>query len=409
MTLVLDTRFERLLRDAIGLDAASVGATTVARAVTQRQRTCQILDADAYWAHVCTAADELQALIEATVVPETWFFRDPDAYAALTRWTRAWLRTHEDGTLRVLSLPCSTGDEPYSIVMTLLDAGLPASQFHVDAVDVSEQALAHAARGVYAKGAFRARDLRFRDRHFEPLSRGVYRVRDAVREPVRFLHGNVLKPDFLGARTYDAIFCRNLLIYFDRATQRRTAHVLARLLVRDGVLFVAAAEAGALFGTTFVPMAGASAGAFRHSDVEVPEHPVRPVTHRTVATAVVPRVHEPIVTPTSSTETTETNWLDKARGMADRGQLADATRCCEEQIRRHGPSAQTCHLLGLVSDARGDRPTAAAWYRKALYLDPRHEPSLVHLALLVDTDNPAEAERLRLRARRAARTEGAAR
>ena len=168
-------------------------------------------------------ATELQALIEAVVVPETWFFRDREAFAALARLAHEeWLPTHPDGVLRLLSLPCSTGEEPYSMAMALLDAGVPADRFRIDAVDISARALAQARRAVYGKNSFRGQELAFRDRHFEATAHGLSSERRRSAGRCAFSRATCSPPISCRARrSTTSIFCRNVLIYFDRATQDR--------------------------------------------------------------------------------------------------------------------------------------------------------------------------------------------
>src|SRR5712671_4623467 len=137
--------FEDLLKRTIGLDTASVGSSVVARAVQARMSACELDDWQAYWERVNASQTELQELVEAVVIPETWFFRDRDAFAAMARMANEeWLANHPQGVLRLLSLPCSTGEEPYSMAMALLDTGFPADRFRIDAVDISARALARA-------------------------------------------------------------------------------------------------------------------------------------------------------------------------------------------------------------------------------------------------------------------------
>src|SRR5690348_18456424 len=100
------TAIETLLRESIGLDPASLGAGTVERAVRGRLRACRLDDAAAYLQLLRNDEIERQELIEAVVVPETWFFRNMEAFAALTR-----LLQRSEKPLRLLSLPCSTGEE----------------------------------------------------------------------------------------------------------------------------------------------------------------------------------------------------------------------------------------------------------------------------------------------------------
>ena len=131
------------------------------------------------------------------MVPESWFFRDRRPFEWLREYVRtAWLNNPERPPLRVLSLPCAGGEEPYSIAMTLRDVGLPSARFQIDAVDVSDRRLAIASRGVYSSNAFRGPDLGFRGRHFREHPLG-HELDPTVRATVRFLQASVLDPRLL--------------------------------------------------------------------------------------------------------------------------------------------------------------------------------------------------------------------
>jgi chemotaxis protein methyltransferase WspC len=410
--------FNHLLKQAMGLDAASIGPSAIERAVQERLRACKLEDPFAYWDQVCASKAELQELIEAVVVPETWFFRDREAFAALARRAREeWLSRQPQSAFRLLSLPCSSGEEPYSMAMALLDAGLPPSRFSIDAVDINSRALAQARRAVYGKNSFRGTDLGFRERHFDATAQG-YRVSEAVRAPVRFQHGNLVAVDFLpGAEIYDVIFCRNVLIYFDRATQDRTVKVLQRLLKADGVLYVGPAESGLLLDHHFVSTKVPLAFAFQKADAIPPEaerkqlHPARPFSARShiVAPTAALKQHSrpapPAATPQRRTPSepavTPKSVIDEAAQLADQGQLLEAAKLCEEQLRVHGPSAPACHLMGLIRNAAGNLPEAVRYFRNTLYLDPNHYEALVHLAFLLEKqgDTPG-AQALHSRMRR---------
>ena len=189
-------RFEQLLERTMGLSAASIGATAIERAVRARLRACALENEDDYWERILRSRDELQELVEAVVVPETWFFRDPQAFGAMARIAmEEWFPIHGSGTLRLLSLPCSTGEEPYTMAMALIDAGLPTDRFRIDAIDISSHALAKARRGIYGGNSFRGQDFAFRERHFEPEERG-YRIGERIRAPIRFVQGNLFDAEF---------------------------------------------------------------------------------------------------------------------------------------------------------------------------------------------------------------------
>ncbi len=418
------TDLENLLRESMGMSVASIGAAAIARAVQERVSRCKAGGLHAYLEQVRASGTELQALIEEVVVAETWFFRDRHAFTALARQTQEeWLPTHPDGVLSLLSLPCSTGEEPYSMAMALLDANVPASRFRIDAVDISARSLAQGMRAVYGKNSFRGLELGFRDRHFDETAEG-YRVCETVRQQVRFQQGNMFAADFLpGAAIYDVVFCRNVLIYFDRPTQDRALVVLNRLLHDKGFLFVAPAETSLPASHDLVSTNEPLAFAFRKASA-FPRAPKRLAAHRVMP--LLPRLA--VAQVRSSTGSSAKNWartafvppepapvagappwlsthpkgdLKEASRLADQGHFVEAAICCEEHLRLSGPSATAFYLMGLVRDATGNHMEAATHYRKALYLDRDHYDAQIHLALLMEKQgDPAGAQVLRNRARR---------
>jgi chemotaxis protein methyltransferase WspC len=410
---------ENLLKETMGLNVASIGSPAVARAVQQRLSACHIGDLDAYWNRVRASETELQELIEAVVVPETWFFRDRESFTAVARLVRdEWLSSPRHDLVRLLSLPCSTGEEPYSMAMALLDAGVPAHRFQVEAVDISARLLAHAGLHTYGKNSFRGQDLAFRDRHFGETPHG-YRLSEAVCQQVRFQQGNLFDGGFLpGVERFEVIFCRNVLIYFDRPTQDRVILVLKRLLTINGVLVVAPSETALASSHGLVPTNLPLAFAFRNAGA-VPggrkpraADPIRPPSigrsvrrtpsapHGARATSAtrtaVPGAPRPAGKPPDLTAD-----IGEATRLADQGHFVEAATCCEAHLSRHGPSATAFYLLGLVRDATGNLSDAVTYYRKALYLDPNHCDAQIHLAFLMEQQGDlAGAQVLRNRARR---------
>ncbi len=414
-----DQRFFDFLKERIGLDVASVGAAIIERAVRQRTTLSQAAHADEYWQLLQGSRDEQQALIEAVIVPETWFFRYPESFATLGKLARQRLaELNNMRALRILSLPCSTGEEPYSIAMALLDAGLKPHQFKVDGMDISPLSVDKARRAVYGKNSFRGQDLQFRDRHFMPEQDG-HRVNEYVREQVRWQVGNVLDPTLLASEpAFDFVFCRNLLIYFDQSTQKQVFEVLKRLTHVDGVLFIGPAE-GSLLGRLGMRSIGIpqSFAFSRHSEphpeplpmpkpVAVPvRQPLRsapppaPVRNRPFAAVTALPVTKKTADPDAAT------LLAQIAALANEGKGAEARAACEHYLRSHEPVAQVFYWLGLLSDVAGLSLEAQGFYRKALYLEPQHPEALMHLAALLQAQgDTAGARRLQERAARSGRT-----
>ena len=385
----------QFLRETIGLDAGSIGRGVVERAILDRQRAAGAADAIAYLARLRSSKEELQALIEAVVVPETWFFRDPGAFDALSSVVRHGAVPMATEPLRLLSVPCSTGEEPYSMAMALLDAGVPSARFQVDAMEISTRALALAEAATYGRNSFRGSGAMGREHHFEPAPRGR-RVCERVRRQVRFRHGNMLACPFAPGRDrFDIVFCRNLLIYFDRAAQDRAIQTLGALLKPEGLLFVGSSEGGLALNHAFVSAKLPMSFAFRRPHARADR--ARTATKRRAAraTAAAPAPAAAEARPVAAVT------LEEIRAVADQGRFDEAAALCEEHVRAMGPSADAFCLLGVVRDAAGEVDAAAASYRKALYLEPAHADAVMHLALLVERQGrEAEAKVLWSRARR---------
>ncbi|AOJ15297.1 CheR family methyltransferase [Burkholderia vietnamiensis] len=250
--------FRDWLRRETGIDPDSLGHDFLSRALTERVHALQC-DGErlpsaarapvttealrAYWARLHACADERRALIELFVVPETWFFRDGAAFAALARRAAERVACAPGRVIRVLSAPCSTGEEPYSAAMALLDAGLDPASFAIDALDLSARAIEHARAGCYGRNAFRGTQTAFRTRFFTPTADG-WLLDEQVRSRVQFRQANLMEACADTGVRYDFVFCRNVLIYFDRDAQDRAIRQLASRLADDGMLFVGPAETG---------------------------------------------------------------------------------------------------------------------------------------------------------------------
>ncbi|RQS74537.1 methyltransferase domain-containing protein [Burkholderia sp. Bp8963] len=457
-----DPRFEAWLTRETGMDATTLGHRALARAVLERARIMQAgapdvtLPAggmpaddlgdgaiDAYWQRLIASLDERQALIETLVVPETWFFRDREAFVALARLADARLVREPARTLRVLSAPCSTGEEPYSISMALIDAGIGASRFAIDAVDISARAIDRARDGVYGRNAFRGHPLDFRERHFSETD-GGWQLHARVREPVRFVQANLFDLPLDADTRYDFIFCRNVLIYFNRDTQDQSIRLLDRQLADGGTIFVGPAETGLMMRHALAPARIPLAFAFHRAPPvtapaagvpvraqhdwaspasppllrpAVPQQPalrayrapardVEAVPRPFAASAKRPATQLANAAP-DATSAEPVPTLADARRLADTGRLDDAERAAHAYTLAHGPDADAFHLLGLIADARGRDADAQDFYRKTLYLDPAHYEALTHLAALRDAaGDGAGARQLMLRARRASALRG---
>lgn len=397
------TAIQRMAEERLGLEVESLGTSALAKAVAERREALGHLEPHAYLERVSRHPEEFQALTEHLVVSETWFYRGGGLFDSVAR--RAGELIACDRVFRALCLPCSSGEEPYSLAIALTEAGLPPVRWQIDAVDVSPRAIAAAERAEYQDFAFRNCPEWLRERYFQTTARG-WKLSSEVRERVRFRVGNALDPQPWNPPGYDLILCRNLLIYLTPGARRRVIDQLTQCLVWDGWIGVGHAEPSIFADTQFKPVGPIEHFLFTRSPEAVhPEPPVgstkiapqvvRPIAQALQARAlVVPKQGAAVQPPKAGSPS-----LPLARQLADEGQLTQAVAECRRVLAVAGPSVEAYLLLGLIHQARGETEPASDHFRKALYLDPTNVEVLTHAMLLSEAagrSDQAEAFRSRL-------------
>lgn len=396
-----------LLSQKVGLDP-STSSKRIARAVASRQAICGLSDPQAYLTLVRTSLPELEELMEQLVVPETWFFRDRKPFDYLQeRVISEWPSTRR---LQLLSVPCSTGEEPYSIAIALLAAGLSPARFTIDAIDISHQSIARAKRGIYPKNSFRGEEWIDRNRYFQQTAEG-FELNQSIRSLVNFQQGNVLTLLPILSKQYDIVFCRNLLIYLQPEACSQVLQMLDRLLLPGGFLFVGASETSKIDTVQYASVRQSFTFAFRKLETGPQPLPqVRGVggtggvetrdrgvggnkSRRNIKSKSLPLCSLAASTPPPDLQT--------VKKLADEGQLEKATALCQTYLSHHPTSAAAHILLGQIYQAAQHDDQAELCFQRALYLEPNSYKALVHLALLKESQgDQAGAKVIRQRIQR---------
>ncbi|MHB8140009.1 MAG: CheR family methyltransferase [Vulcanimicrobiaceae bacterium] len=214
------------------------------------------LQRDAEW-------DELASVLSNN---ETYFFRERSQLDVLAQEVVSEA-LQGAGPLRIWSAACSTGEEPYLVAMTLLDGHrIAPAAARIKAGDLSPRAVEKCAAGFYRELSFRATPPEVIGRYFKPFEGGFF-ITDEVKRMVEFSRINLLDE-----RTYaevgpqDVVFCRNVLIYFDKATQKRVVESFARVLRPGGFLFLGHAESIIRLTGLYEPFVTAKAVYYRRRD-----------------------------------------------------------------------------------------------------------------------------------------------
>ncbi len=412
-----DKKLAELLRQRIGLNPESVGKQTLEHALTHRLKVLKLTSAEVYLSRLSIDAVEWSEFLEEIIVPESWFFREVTPFECVREFAmQAVGQENHTKKLRFLSIPCSRGEEPYSLAMTLLDAGLLPMQFEILACDLSERSLEFAKRGRYRAIAFRETDAvsqRLTRQHFQPVQE-EWELNANIRDKVKFQHANLAAPDLLmGAQSFDFIFCRNVLIYLTEEVRQCALACFKRLLVPGGLLYLGHSEC------RLGPQSGAAAQSNRFPAAFTWSNPVRSTPSLPAATVTPVKwdrhaVPSPSLASTASIENSstskvstsvpmrtgktppslshvlETNDLPRAKELADIGRLDEAESLCQLMLCNQPPNADVYCLLGVIVQTRRDFVQAETHYHKSLFLEPDHVESLTHLLLLAQLRGDAK-------------------
>ena len=213
---------ERRLRDRMAATGAASFASYFARLRTDQ-------------------AGEVEQLVNAVTVNETYFYREDQHLRCLTAELLA-RRTADAGRrrpLRIWSVPCSTGEEPYSIAIWLLENWPEVDRYDIEIVgsDIDTRVLDAARQGVYGKRALLRLPAALVDKYFRPLGDDCWQIIDDLRQSVHFSSVNLIDTSLMRANgQFDVIFCRNVLIYFDEASRRVAAENLFESLLPGGYI-----------------------------------------------------------------------------------------------------------------------------------------------------------------------------
>ncbi len=188
------------------------------------------------------AGPEWQEFVNALTTNLTSFFRENHHFIELDKLIRSKPPTHE---WKVWCSAASTGEEPYSIAITFADALGLEGRFRIHASDIDTKVLSTAARGVYKLDSIKGLSTAQLQKYFlkgKGANAGFARVKPELQRHIDFFTLNLIQDNWALKEQFDVVFCRNVMIYFDAATQRQVLGRIHRVMKDQGTLFVGHAE-----------------------------------------------------------------------------------------------------------------------------------------------------------------------
>ncbi len=405
------------------------------------------IEAFAHWLLSSPLAnDQVRMLAGYLTIGETYFYREPRAWEVLQSEILPSLlasRTGVNQRLRLWSAACSTGEEPYTIAMTLsqMIPNLKDWQCLILATDINPNVIQRAQAGVYSPWSFRGTSPEVRSRHFRPLSNGQFALNPDLKKMVTFAEANLVNSDPIpNSGLMDVIFCRNVLFYFSPERVKRVLERFYDVLIDGGWLIVSPVETTYLSELPFVPVLINGTTVYRKEllnprkplvwpvpspvivpppqtlplVVEFPSFPTTPVLR------TLPKVSFPLIEPVpvasvplavESAPTAPPAWVEdpaftlspyeQAQMFYEQGQyeqvVATLLPLCRSLDTAVRPTADTNQQLTLLARAyanQGQLAEAQNWCEQALRSD-QFNPSLYYLlaTILLEQERITEATR----------------
>ena len=395
----LPAQLSGVIEARMGLHFAPNRWPDLMRGVEAAAREFGFGDAESCGRWLCSARlDKRQIAILAShlTIGETYFFREKRSFDILAGQIlpRLIARCRQDRRLRIWSAGCCTGEEPYSLAITLarLLPDLGDWDITLLATDINPRFLQRAAAGVFGEWSFRGLSSEIKDRFFAPVAGGQFEVQGAIRQMVTFDTLNLAEdafPSLLNnTNAMDLILCRNVMIYLAPPQIERLVEKFGRCLCDDASLLVGAAETAFVRSDALRPICYpgivafqkncslpmAPAGATRRMETPAPPHAVGDPFVEATALYDRGRYADAILTlePISAGSKA---WPEKfalmARACANQGKLAEGLELSERAIEAERMNPSYHYLRGSILLEMADLSGAAACFKRAVFLDLR--------------------------------------
>lgn len=246
-----------LIRDYCGIYFDDGSRYLIERRLSRRVRNHHLDSFRDYYRYLLYGnerEEEIASIMDILTVNETYFFREQSQLRTFSEEILSEIRemNKDKKRLRIWSAGCSTGEEPYTIAMLVLEKGyFYGWDIEIFGSDINRRVLQVARSGVYRKNSFRMVDKYYIEKYFKEED-GFFRISDTVKQYVNFSHLNLLDPfkvKFIGIM--DVIFCRNVLIYFDQFSRKRVVEMFYERLGGGGYLLLGHAESLINVSTAF--------------------------------------------------------------------------------------------------------------------------------------------------------------
>ena len=394
---------KHIISDIMGMNPDSIGEKSVEFTIDIMFKNSTFSQKEDYLDFLISSKEEQKKLIEEIRVPETWFFRDMAPFEFFQQQLKKYMPINSKRPIRVLSIPCSSGEEAYTIAISAFEAGLLPHQIKITACDISPTALEQAKHGEYSSNSFR-------HKLSIPVEKYFYRqddkflIKNFVKNIIDFRVANIVASNFLqNAMPFDFIFCRNLIIYLTDEAKAVLLKHFNKKLKPDGSIITGHSEINFFCKNGFSAINYPSAFAVQKATETIKEKSIIPIIDQILPTFVpIKPVQTDTKAPTpfsthdkqSEEEKKEIIDLEQIKSIADSGDLKQAHSHCLTFLELNNTDPKAYFLIGLISEGLRQFAEAQSYYEKAIYLNPTYLEAMIHLNLLYKKHKQTEKNKL---------------
>jgi chemotaxis protein methyltransferase CheR len=312
--------------------------------------------------------DEISTLAEELTIGETYFMRDRPQLEDLVQQIIREKRRY------IWCAGCCTGEEAYSLAILLdrLSCGVTPSPYKILATDINPHFLRKAKTGVYGEWSFRNVPGWLRGSYCSGSPDGRYELAPRIRDMVRFETLNLVTHHYPPA---DVIICRNVLMYFSPLQRRRTLQRFFSALTSSGLLLVSSTESSPELTALFALERCGDSLFYRKGSILDHVVPSVPAVQRASAAAAVVALRPETVSQAPVQPRPALSPAERARRLADSGELPEALKLADEGIRQDNANAQLHYLRALILRELGRADECIAGLRRVIYLEPDFVPA----------------------------------
>lgn len=396
-------KFRDYIEEHGGINIESEKFDSLRISIHARATRCGYSSYEEYYAYLLKSEEEFRNLMSLVTVNETYFFRYPEQFRVLREFVLPEIirenKHRKYKVLKIWSAGCSTGEEPYSIAISVLESigDIKDWNIYILGTDVSIKALKKAFEGKYGKTSFRITDEEIKSRYFKRINQNTWEISPEVKRLVNFTYHNLIKEPYPLAFTdlWDIIFCRNVTIYFKPESTKRVIENLYKSLRPGGFLFTGHTETLYHINPGFEVIKFGDAFIFRkpaedlskriqvdydfkaeaqknHKKIEY-----QPVKSNELVENILDVIEQ---RKDFSAEEIKSIYRETVLELLNNNDISSAIREIEKAIKRFPLEAEFYYLRGIALKKLEDFEGAINSFRKAAYLNPDYVYAIVELA-----------------------------